>query len=107
MSLAFRGISTRMREVCDIIKKIVPRKLTGNGECLCGCHHPVVKLLKRIHNFKLSRETMNKLKRVKYIALVLVACLLLMSMAGVGMAQRRHYHRHNPQAGKRKAAKRI
>jgi hypothetical protein len=94
-----------MREVCDIIKKIVPRKLTGNSGRLCGCHHPVVKSLKRIHNFRLSRETMNKLKRVKYIALVLMACLLLMSMAGVGMAQRRH--RHNPQAGKRKAAKRI
>jgi hypothetical protein len=49
---------------------------------------------------------MSKLKRVKCISFILVACLLLMSMAGVGMAQRRH-HRRNPQAGKAKAAKRI
>jgi hypothetical protein len=39
------------------------------------------------------------------ISLVLVACLLTLAAAGTASAQRRH--RHNPQAGKRKAAKRI
>jgi osmotically inducible lipoprotein OsmB len=49
---------------------------------------------------------MTNLKRVKSIALILVACLLLMGLSSVGFAQRRH-HRRNPQAGKAKAAKRI
>lgn len=49
---------------------------------------------------------MSNLKRAKFVSLLLMACLLLMSMAGTVMAQHRH-HRHNPQAGTRKAVKRI
>ena len=49
---------------------------------------------------------MTSLKRVKFISFILVACLLLMSIASISFAQRRHYRR-NPQAGKAKAAKRI
>lgn len=46
------------------------------------------------------------LKRFKVVSFILAACLLLGMMVAPASAQRR-YHRHNPQAGKKKAAKRI
>lgn len=45
------------------------------------------------------------LKMFRMVSLVLVACLLVGALAGPASAQRRR--RHNPQAGKRKAAKRV
>ncbi|MGA9995429.1 MAG: YMGG-like glycine zipper-containing protein [Pyrinomonadaceae bacterium] len=45
---------------------------------------------------------MHSWKRAKFVSLILVALLLLGSMAGAGMSQRR-----NPEAGKKKAAKRV
>ncbi|MGB9180170.1 MAG: YMGG-like glycine zipper-containing protein [Pyrinomonadaceae bacterium] len=47
---------------------------------------------------------MHSWKRARFVSLILVALLLLgSSMVGTGMAQRRR----NPEAGKKKAAKRI
>ena len=47
---------------------------------------------------------MNWLQRIRLVSVMLAVCLLIGTMAGAGSAQRR---RHNPQAGKAKAAKRI
>lgn len=47
---------------------------------------------------------MNSLKRFRLVSFVLTLCLLMGMLAGDASAQRR---RHNPQGGKRKAAKRI
>ena len=46
---------------------------------------------------------MRSLKRFRVVAFLLTACMLLTMMVGDASAQRRR----NPQAGKRKAAKRI
>ncbi len=43
------------------------------------------------------------LKKFRLVSLMLAVCLLFGALAGPASAQRRH----NPQAGKRKAAKRI
>ncbi len=43
--------------------------------------------------------------RLRLVSIVLAACMLIGCMAGSVSAQRRR--RHNPQAGKAKAAKRI
>ena len=48
---------------------------------------------------------MHSRKRLSFVSLMLVACLLLGAMVDTGAAQRRR--RRNPQAGKAKAAKRI
>ncbi len=48
---------------------------------------------------------MRLLKRFKLVAVALVVCLLIGLAAWPASAQRRR--RHNPQAGKHKAAKRI
>ena len=51
---------------------------------------------------------MNSLKKVRFVSMLLVLCLLVATMAETGMAQRRRHHYYrNPQAGKAKAAKRI
>lgn len=47
---------------------------------------------------------MHSRKRFSFISMLLIASLLLVTMADSGAAQRR---RRNPQAGKAKAAKRI
>jgi hypothetical protein len=48
---------------------------------------------------------MHSRKRLSFVSLFLVACLLLGAMVDTGAAQTRR--RRNPQAGKAKAAKRI
>jgi hypothetical protein len=50
---------------------------------------------------------MNRL--FKLVACVLISCLLVLALATPGLSIRRHrrHYRHNPEAGKAKAAKRI
>ena len=49
---------------------------------------------------------MVRLRPGKLISLIMVACFLVFSLAPSSYAVR-HHRRHNPEAGKRKAAKRI